>query len=308
MKSWVQFPVCCIVAAGFWLIHNLSQSYAEVVSVPVVAESNIEGRTRVSSSEATITARVRTTGFHLASLMRGQRRPVTVVFSPEDFHHVSGDIYSIPATKLEKYGSAVFGTVESVESFLIESAEFTFPAATHRKVPVRQVSEVSFEPQYTATAPMRMKPDSVTLYGELSRLENISYVLTKPLTLKDLRSSAHGTVKLDIAEGIRSSATEVNYSLEVSRYVEVSAEVSMTARNVPAGSELAVIPSVASVVFRCVFPMSEDPVASSRFYIDYRDFASSLTGRCVAHCDNLPSGVIDYTVDPEIFDCFLRSE
>ena len=62
---------------------------------------------------------------------------------------------------------------------------------------------------------------------------------------------------------------------------------------------------VRSFVFRCVFPVSKDPTEAVRLYIDYGDFVSSLNGRCIPKALSLPSGVIDYYVYPEVFDCIL---
>ena len=48
--------------------------------------------------------------------------------------------------------------------------------------------------------------------------------------------------------------------------------------------------------FRCVFPLTADPAGQVQFYIDWQDFTGSRTGRCVARCDGLPDGVIDYVI------------
>ena len=145
------------------------------------------------------------------------------------------------------------------------------------------------------------------VYGEPSRLENVTSVSTKPLDLDDLRNSTHGKVKLEAPSGVRLSDEEAVYSLDVTRYVEIRSEVRIETRNVPARVDLAVLPSTATAVFRCIFPTTADPAAQTTFYIDYRDFAGSLSGRCVAHCEGLPSNVIDYTLSPEVFDCLVRT-
>jgi hypothetical protein len=71
--------------------------------------------------------------------------------------------------------------------------------------------------------------------------------------------------------------------------------------------DLAVLPSTATVVYRCIFPTATDPTAKAKFYIDYNDFAGSLSGRCVARCEELPNNVIDYTISPEVFDCLVKT-
>lgn len=154
---------------------------------------------------------------------------------------------------------------------------------------------------------MQLQPDSVIVYGETSRLENISYVLTRPIELHNIRNSVHGKVKLEVPSGVRISDEEVIYSMDVTRYVEVRAEVKIGVRHAPSGTELSVLPSSATVIFKCVFPTSSDPAASTDFYIDYRDFANSITGRCVARCSGLPSTVLSYEMQPEVFDCVVRN-
>ena len=308
MKSnWIQLLLCLALSSSIWLIHNLSQSYVSIVSVPVAARSNLAGRAELSSTDATVTAQVRASGFRHLKLSSVRRRPVRISFSPEDFRHDGGDVYSIPVANLYKYAAPIFGDGVSIESFISDDPEFLFNEVTFKKVPVQRVQSVSYRPQYMATREMTVHPDSVLVYGEESRLENIDRILTRPIELKDLSASAHGTVRLDGPIGVRLSDEEVVYSLDVSRYVEIRSVVKVEARNVPPGMHLSVLPSTAEVVFRCMFPTASDPSESATVYVDYDDFTKSLTGRCIARCDNLPSGVISYSVTPEVFDCIINS-
>ena len=308
MKSnWVQLLLCLLLSAGIWLIHNLSQTYVNMVSVPVAAESNLEGHAGAATAEATVSAQVKATGFRHARLSGRHKRPVRVVFSPSDLMHESGNLYTVPVSNLYRYSSQIFGDGVSIESIISEAPKFVFPEVSYRKVPVRKVQSLTFEPQYMATHPMTLQPDSVLVYGEPARIENIEYVLTRPIDLWNLRSSVHGTVKLEVPSGVRLSDTEAVYSVEVARYVEITSEVDVETRNVPRGSELVVLPSKASVTFRCVFPLGVNPAQKARFYVDYNDFAGSITGRCVVQAEDLPSGVISWTASPEVFDCIVRT-
>lgn len=307
MKRWVQFLLCVLFSAGFWLVLNLSQNYVAIVSVPVVAASNIEGRAAVSTSEATATAQVGATGFQHIFLARKHKRPVQVTFAAADFRHDNGEWYTIANTNLYRYAAQLFGDGVSVESFISEDLSFSFPEETYKKVPVRPLLNVSFEPQFMAQAPMTLQPDSVLLYGEPSRLDNVDFVLTKPLELSALRSSVHGKVRLESPSGIRLSHDEAIYSMEVTRYVEIPAEVKVGTRNVPARVDLAVLPSTATVVYRCAFPTTSNPASTAEFYIDYRDFTQSRTGRLVPRASGIPPQVIDYTITPEVFDCLVKT-
>jgi hypothetical protein len=307
VKVWVQFLLCVLFSASIWLVLNLSRDYVATVSMPVVARSSIEGHAALSQSEATATAQVSASGFRHFVLARRHRRAVQVEFAASDFRHESGDRYTISNTALYRYASQLFGDGVTVESFISDDLEFSFPEESYKRVPVRAVLSVSYAPQYMAHRPLSLQPDTVLVYGEPSRLENVESVSTRPLILDGLRSSAHGKVRLETPSGVRLSHDEAVYSLEVTRYVEVRAEVRIETRNVPSRVALSVLPSTATAVFRCTFPTATDPSAQTHFYIDYREFANSLSGRCVAHCEGLPGNVIDYTLSPEVFDCLVKT-
>ena len=307
MKVWVQFLLCVLFSASIWLVLNLSQDYVAIVSVPVTARSNIVGRAALSQSEATVTAQVSASGYRHVVMARRNKRTKQVSFSASDFRPMGGDRYAISNTALYRYATQVFGEGVTVESFISDDPEFSFPEETFKKVPVRAVLSIHYAPQYMAQKPLQLQPDSVLVYGEPSRLENVSVVATKPLDLDNLRSSVHGKVRLESPSGVRLSHEECVYSLEVTRFVELRSEVRIETRNVPSRVDLAVLPSTATVVFRCMFPTATDPFSKAKFYIDYQDFAGSLSGRCVAHVEDLPATVIDYTITQEVIDFLVKS-
>lgn len=293
-----------LLAFSIWLIHNLSLNYSDTLAVPVVAMCNIEGHSNVSSNSSMIAARCRTSGFSLLKVRhQAKRKALSIKFDTKDLHHKDGEIFYITAAELSNYVGEIFGDGVQLESFLSETVQFRFPFENHKRVPVQAVQVLSFKPQYMAMGQIRLQPDSVTIYGEPFHLENIDRVFTRTIDLVNLKSSAHGIVKLEKMSGVRMSDTEVNYSLDVTRYVEIRSEVSIGVRNVPAGRKLSVYPSTATVVFKCAFPLSQDPTDDVNFYIDYSDFRNSIGGKCIAHASRIPEGVIDCTVTPEVFDC-----
>ncbi len=297
-----------LLAFGIWLLHNLSLNYSETLSGPVIAECNLEGHSNVSSNSSTIAARCRTSGF---SILRGRHKAkkeaLRVKFNSSDMHPAEGDMYYITSAELGNYVSDIFGEGVQLESFLSENFQFRFPVENHKKVPVQAVTVFTFRPQYMAMAPIHLKPDSVTIYGEPYHLETINKVFTRAVELNNLKSSAHGSVKLESIQGVRMSEDEVGYSLDVTRFVEIATEVAVTPRNVPAGLKLSVYPSTAKVVYKCNFPLSNDPSDLVSFHIDYTDFRKSIGGRCMAIPSKIPDGVIEYSIEPEVFDCVEES-
>ena len=303
VRDLVVFLLSLMLAFGIWLVHNLTLRYSAIMNVTVTAVSNIQGRAAESSNSAVISARCRASGFKLLKSSRNEEKTYKVYFNPEEFVKGDSDTYYLSSNVLASYVPDIFGEDVQLESFVTQNAIFRFPAEAFKKVPVTPRLITSFRPQYTSVGSIQISPDSVTVYGDPNYLESIDRVFTRPLELRNLKNDAHGEVALDVSSGLRCSEKDVKYSLEVSRYVEVSSEIRIEVINLPSDKFLSVYPSTAKVVLRCIFPLSSDPVRNVSLYIDYEEFAQSINGRCVARISGLPSSVIDYTVEPQIIEC-----
>lgn len=291
-----------MLSGSFWLVHMLSKDYSDYVSVPVVASSNIEGRAERSTSEVIISARCEASGFGLMNLSQ-RRRAVPLFIDAVDFTHENSDFFSISASDLEKYIPEIFGPSVTVSSFAAKSFQFRFARENYKKVPVSVSPVLNFRSQYMPLHEFTVTPDSVFIYGEPKMLRNISVVRTSQIVLNDVSGSIHGSVGLIQPKGVRVSSRKVEYSLDVTRFVEIETTVPILTRNAPDSTHFLVLPSSAKVVYKCIFPVEESPLDKAEFYVDYLDFARSVSGKCLVHCDDLPASVIDYSVTPQVCDC-----
>lgn len=302
MRNWSLFVVCLLLSASIWLIYNLSQMHSSIVSMEIVAESNIEGRAKRSSDAVTMTARVRASGFRLLRIIM-RSKAVAVAFSSDDLHHLEADYYSISANQLLRYSSDIYGPGALVEAFLFDNVSFRFIGENNKRVPVRAVNLISFRAQYAQLSELSLKPDSVTVYGPAEVLERVDGVYTSTISLSDIHSNVHGEAGLETPRGTRLSEQKVEYSFEVSRYVEIKTELHIASRNVPEGFMLSVYPSKAELTFKTVFPLITNPVGLVGAYVDYNEFARSINGNCMVRIDELPKGVISCSVNPEVVEC-----
>ena len=190
-----------------------------------------------------------------------------------------------------------------MEAFITDTLKFVFPPENHKRVPVEVPLSVSFRSQYMQSGAMTVSPDSVVVYGNADRLQGIEKITTSRIVMTELSESQHGVLRLNAPRGVRLSTDQVSYEIPVSRYVELQATLPVEVRHVPAGRQLQVYPAQARVVLRCAFPLAKDPLGSVKLYVDWRDFSTSLTGRCAPRMASVPSGVLEYRVEPEVFDC-----
>ena len=303
-REWLLFATSLLLAMLIWFLSNRSRSYSGVLGVPVVAECNVQGYSDVSSNSAILSVRCRADGFRLLrEETRRSRRPVRVAFDRADLRHDTGERFFVTGNVMNNYLRQIFGDKVDVEDIVTDTLFFTFTTENNKRVPVNFAGDFSYRSQYMASGPLRITPDSVTVYGEKARLDLVDHVSTVPVTLDDVHEAQHGVLRLRRIKGVRLSDEVISYELPVSRYVEMRSEQPVTVKNVPGGRHLDVFPSRATVILHCTFPVGRDPFEAFELYIDYADFASSLSGRCVARVRELPRGVLDYRVEPAVFDC-----
>lgn len=303
-REWIVFLLSVVLAFLVWFLVNLSQQYSGTISVPVVAQCNLEGYGTESSNTVLVSARCRTEGFRLVrEYSRRERKVVKVKFNRNDMRRTGPGVFSVIGGAKNSYVDQFFGEDAKVEAFITDTLRFEFPVENHKKVPIEVPLTVNCRSQYMQSGPFRTIPDSMTVYGPQDRLDAIERVTTGRLVLSDLDSPQHGILKVNPIKGIRMSVDEISYELPVTRYVELAASVTVLVMNAPAGRALQVYPPTAQVYLRCAFPIVKDPLASFRLYVDWNDFSSSLSGRCAPRVQHLPAGVLDYHVEPEVFDC-----
>lgn len=296
-----------LLAFSIWLLHNLSLKYNDYLSVSVVAHSNLEGYSDVSADRSEVMARCRATGYNvISSNVKGRRKVVDIEFKPSVMRHKSGETFYVTASDLQEYAHLIYGDDVTVEYFVTDTLFFRFPAQDHKKVPVHPVYSVTYRTQYMSSGGFQVEPDSVTLYGEPHRLEIIDRVYTSPIRYSDLDEDIQGVVRLEKVKGLRMSDSEVRYSLDVTRFVEVRTTVPVHASGLPQGKEMLMLPSNVDVTLKCVFPLMAEPLENLRFSVDYKEFLNSLTGRCEVKATSLPRGVIAYEVDPPVVGCFIE--
>ncbi len=149
-----------------------------------------------------------------------------------------------------------------------------------------------------AEGTLEVVPDSILVYGEPYRLENVDAVYTRPIKYVDLSESIRGFADIEKIKGVRFSQKDVRYSLDVKRYVEFTRTVPVDVVNVPEGKELLIYPSSVEVAIRCNFPMLDDPERGLSVKADYNDVTESLGGRILLEPSLPAKGVISCELSP----------
>ena len=298
-RDWAVLLLALLLAFSIWLIHNLSLRYNDYLDVSVIAHSNIEGHSDVSSNKCDVRARCRTTGYNVLRFgLRSRKSTVNVEFPSSIFKHREDDIFYLSSSDLQEYSHIIYGDDVTVEYFVSDTLFFRFPSMEYRKVPVHPVTYVTYQPQYINDGLMSIKPDTVVIYGEKFLLDNVERVNTYPIKHYDINSNVQGNVKLERIQGVRIAPSSVSYSMDVTRYVEIRRSLPVKVVDQPAGKRVHVYPATVDVALKCRFPMLSDPVESLEAIADFESYRRSLSGTCPIELDNLSKEVISYDISP----------
>ena len=301
------FLLALLLAFSTWLIHNLSLKYNDYLTASVIAQCNIDGHSNISLNRSDIIARCRATGYKvIMSGIRERRKPVTVNFSPSVMRHKEDDLFYVLSSDLNEYTHLIYGDGVTLDHYVSDTLFFRFPSVDYKKVPVTPVYSVSYMPQHMSDGQLQVAPDSVTLYGMSNRLENITQVFTEPIKHNDLATDVQGVVRLEKLKDVRMSSEEVHYMLDVKRYVDVVMTLPVNAVNVPADKKLQTFPSIVNVTLKYPFPLVSDPEENVTAYVDYNDYAVSLSGMCQIRLSGAGKALLSYEADPVAVNCVVE--
>lgn len=296
-----------LLALGMWLGRNLSQDYTGLVQRRMIAMCEIDGHDNVSAESVELAASCDMSGLSLLGMRMSADRhnAVTVKIAPEDMHHKEGDTYYMTSADLNKYFHLIYMDNAKLEYFVSDTVFFTFNTVLSRKLPVKFMSNLGYKPQYMALGEVKYTPDSVIVYGEKSLLDAAQYVTTDLVRHHNLDAETFGTVKVKEIPGLRMSAKSVSYVIPVVRYVQREVTLPVYTINVPRGTAMKVFPSSVNFRYRMRFPADTD-ISSVYVCVDYDEFNSSRKGKCVAKVFGLPDDILQYSLDKEVFDCFVE--
>lgn len=301
------FLLALLLAFSTWLIHNLSLKYNAYMSVTIRAVSNIDGHSHMSSDNCNVVARCRATGYNvLKNSYIAVDKVKDVYFASSSMNRKGDETFYITANELKEYTHLIFGNGVTVEYFTSDTLYFNFPVENSKKVPVQPVSSIRYAKQYVNLQPMKISPDSITVYGDPKNIADINCIYTEHIKYEQLKSDIQGTVQLESIEGVRFSDRSVSYSMNVTRCVDMKSSLPVNVRNLPEDKSMMIFPSTVEISMKCVFPMSGDPFTNCMVYVDYNDLLKSLSGKCPVMVDNLPKDVISWESNPHVVKCLVE--
>lgn len=229
--QFVTFFVCLLISALLWLLINLSFSFTTIVSFPVKYLNLPENMILVSVPDTQITLLVKAKGFDLISeKFKFKSTILSVDLDRLKLRHDrSGNKRAFLVSKgmLAKLKNQLSATTEIIK-INPDTLWFVFDEKVEKKLPVKPDLEISFEKQFDVYSDIMLVPDSVVVTGPKRYVENLQFVTSKKIMLKNLTTDK--TISLPLISKLNNfhlqfSPKKVTAKIDVEQFTEASLEL-----------------------------------------------------------------------------------
>lgn len=294
------------VSGVFWLMLALNETYSEEIEVPVRLTGVPAGVAVISDTEDTVHVTVRDKGYFILSYMYGNAiHGVDVDYKT---YVTAADYVRITATDIQKAVAAQLYGTSTVLGVKPDKVEYYYTKGGSKDVPVEIAGKIQAATNYYI-AKVSIDPQTVGAYAAESKIDSISRAVTEPLSYTDLTDTMTVSVSLHQPTGVKYVPSTVKVTVYPDILIEETAEVAVTAVNLPEGKVLRTFPSKVVVTFTIGASAYRD-LNSSLFVVeaDYADIIAHPTEKCrltlrqtpdEVHSASLKTTLVDYLIEEQ---------
>lgn len=292
--SGVAITVCILVALFLWFTLTLRDVHTDTVEVPLRVDNVPADEALVEYPPSTVRIQVRGEGFNLLRMRFNP--PVVAVDGSQDQVDLSDAVSDL-------------GRDVQIESILPRSINLRKEPLRTARIPIQVRAELTTAPTYELVDPPSVQPDSVTVAGAESIIEDLLAWPTERVERSSLRDSLEVRVALkDTLRGLVRKDREATTLRAVAvAFTESIREVPVRVTGVPA-DVVSLDPSTVEVRYRVALDDYDEAQRAEELFatVPYDEIRTDTTG-FVRPRVNLPSGleVRDVEVRPERLRYFI---
>jgi len=265
----IVFSVSFVLALSLWFVVNMNREFNITVQVPVELTNLPDNLALRSDVPENVSVNVSGEGWNLISLytnppkvsVDAESRQINLF---EQVRNMSGSFSELNVSQVDP----IMLTIETEEK------------ATKR-VPIVSQINLNLQSRYGLIGEPEISPDSVTITGAESRLQELSQWETEEVTFEEVSRSMERVINLRApTNGVILSTNEVNYQIDVAEFTEDEVRVPVRTRNLPSGEAVSFNPS--SITIRYDVPIHQytdvQGIRPYAVYVDYADLQADDTG------------------------------
>lgn len=308
-QFWV-YMLCLLVSCAFWALTTLSKNYNTTLYFPINYTHLPEDKIVAVDLPESLAVEVNSFGFNLLWYkMRGSLSPVDIKANVEDMksYGKEGKYYIATVSKINEISRQLDNEL-TVRSLRPDTIFFKFSERTFKKVPVKVVSEVSFDRQFQLSGSIETEPAEVMVSGPKSVIDTITAIFTDKLSMQNIAQTIEQKITLHKPNipNVEVSVENVEVTIPVEKFTEGATEVPILVSNLPEGHKMKLFPE--KVELKYLVPLNRFDEAKNtvfKVYVDYMDTQGGSQKLRVTVKD-APSYVNSVRVIPETVEYIIQ--
>ena len=305
-KDFLSFLLFIALSSAFWFIHALDKDSESTLIVPL-SFTGIPSNITVSNQlPASISINIKDKGLNLLPYSSSNPKPLVIDLS--QFIHGKGEFiltaeqlhaklshYILPSTLLlDMTPSSIFVQYESMHS---------------KTVPVQLLTHLELASQYILSSKIKISPSKVTVFGSRKSLEQLKFVQTEFVKLKDIADTTTFICKLKPIAGLRLVPNELSVRVCVEQFTEKNIQIPITILNCPDNLLIRTFPAFVSLRYRVGLSQFKSINPNSVVvYFDYNTLNVSKSGKQKLNFRNNCSQISNIHILPQEIEVLLEKK
>jgi len=285
-KNLLIFLAFVVLSSFLWLLNYLSKELSDEIVIDYEFNNIPNSLNGEITNAKDITLTVRGGGYNIiAENIKAKFSPLSIDLEATTaeqkhlLHYTNDNEKAFIMTKdLKPLLLSKFDGKLNIEKIKPDTIYIDIKNIKEKKVPI-DLSSI----KYDLVTGQKIKnriivPDSITIIGQKSIIDNIDKITTKPYNIKQIRNDKTYEIDLNIPEDINASANKINLSYEIEMYTRSTKQVKIKPENFPVGYNSTINPEYVTIIYSV--PVSQyDNITEKDFNatIDYnkskRNFA-----------------------------------
>lgn len=218
--------ICIGISLVFWIVVKLSQSYSTERQI-LVSYNLPEGKAFIDIPPKQIVATLNGTGWDLFYDYMANASPVI------DFNLEEYPSSMIEPTQLENKIKREISSKIEITDTDVEFIRLEYQEEYKKRVPIKFEGNITFLPGYSFKDSIKLEPDSVTVYGPISLVQDLKNWKTTQFEIVDCKNSVREELPLELAEQgqIILSPPKVILDFEVEEFTQKTVYVPIAVKN-----------------------------------------------------------------------------
>jgi len=239
-----------LVSIVFWFLTKLSKEYESTVTYPISYENLPKDKLVQETPQSEIDIHIKATGFKILS---GKLFPRTLNINASNLSSKSRNQYYLLLSQQRLSIQKQMNTGVTIDHFINDSISLDLGFLGRKKVPIKLVSNLSYQAGYNVNGSVAIQPDSIEISGPESILDTIAYIETVNYSVNNVHESIHKEValkKFKVNQNVNFDIDKVMVDVSVEKFTEGTLKIPFTILNVPADVTINTFPKEVEVTYK----------------------------------------------------------